>query len=59
MKPKWKHYIPIIGLGMYFKDYFDADKRDAKEALFAHRFMMVHIIVMCMIIIVVSKIALS
>ncbi len=32
MKIKAKHFIPGYGSYTYFKEYFDADKRDAKEA---------------------------
>lgn len=38
MKPKPKHYIPFYGMIAYFKEYFKADKRDAKDALRASYF---------------------
>jgi len=33
MKPKISEFIPLLGMYLYFKRYFSAEKRDYKEAL--------------------------
>ena len=42
MKLKLKHFIPIYGMILYFREYFSAEKRDSTDAVQAVYFEMYH-----------------
>ncbi len=56
MKVKAKYLIPGYGAYTYFKEYFDADKRDMKEAVQASWMLWYHVYVPAILILIIIKI---
>lgn len=50
MKLRPVHFIPAYGMIKYFREYFNADKRDSKEALQAAKMETYHLGLLILII---------
>lgn len=50
MTPKLLEWIPVYGSVKYFRRYFEADSRDAKEANIALWFEVYHVIIATLLI---------
>ena len=56
MKLKASHFIPGYGTYKYFKEYYNADRRDAKEAVQASWMFMYQVFSLVIAILIIVKI---
>lgn len=53
MKPRLKHFIPFYGFHKYSREYFSAEKRDAKDAIASMKMIIYHL-VWCFVFLIIA-----